>query len=161
MVSWNDVFSVVKKSAPILGDAIASSSPIAGVALTLISKAFGANKNDPEDLLNKINADPEYQLKLTKIEYDHEESLLNIQESDYKTEVDDRKDARQRQVDLHDWVPTILAIGFLINYAAIQFYCVMYTNDSTDIISARFQDVLIMIMSYYFGSMHKRNSNVS
>jgi hypothetical protein len=54
-----------------------------------------------------------------------------------------------------EFVPAFLAIGFLINYAAVQFYCVIHENAANDIISARFQDVLIMIISYYFGSSHK------
>lgn len=157
MVSWDDVFTTIKHVTPILGNAIASTNPVAGMAINLIAQAFGANKDDPEDILNKINSDPEYQVKLKKIEFTHEDVLVNSDVSNYKTEVEDRKDARKRQIDFQDWVPTFLAIGFLINYAVVQFYCVMHPSVN-DIISARFQDVLIMIMSYYFGSMHKKNN---
>jgi hypothetical protein len=156
MIGWDNVISTVKSVSPLLASAISSKNPVGGIALNLISQAFGANKNDPEDIINKINADPEYQLKLRKIEFEHEEALSKSELQIYKTETDDRKNARDRETTLHDWVPTFLAIGFLLNYAAIQFYCVMHGNTENDIISARFQDVLIMIMSYYFGSIHKK-----
>lgn len=155
---WDNLTDCIKKSSPLIASAISSTNPIAGMLISLISKTFGANKDDPQDIINKIYGDPEAEIKIKKLEFEHEESLINLQSEDYKTEVDDRKSARNREVSLHDWVPTILAIGFLINYAAIQFYCVLSNNNSNEIISARFQDVLIMIMSYYFGSMHKKNS---
>lgn len=155
-MSWADLTDKIKAYAPILGAAISVVNPAAGIATNLIASAFGADKTNPSDILSKIIADPEAALKLQKVQFDHIEALQQVNYENYKTEVDDRKDARDREKSLHDWVPTILAIGFLINYAAIQFYCVSNGTTENDIISARFQDVLIMIMSYYFGSMHKK-----
>lgn len=148
MVSWDDVFLLIKQVSPVLGNAIASKNPTGGMAINIISQTFGANKNDPEDILNKINADPEYHIKLKKIEFDHEEFLQN----------NNRTSSKRDGSTLFDWVPTFLAIGFLINYAAIQFYCVIHNGTETDIISARFQDVLIMIMSHYFWNTHNRKN---
>lgn len=154
-----DVVNKIKDITPSLAQAIASTNPISQVLYSAVTSIFGANKNDPTDLLAKINADPEAAIKLKKIEFDHQEEMAKINSETYKTEVEDRKNAREREINLHDWVPTILAIGFLINYAAIQFYCVTHQNQANDIISARFQDVLIMIISYYFGGIHKKISH--
>ncbi len=144
---------IVSKSAPLIGSLLGS--PLAGIGISWVANLFGADPMNTQDIIDKINADPEAALKLKTLEYQHQEMLENISASNYKTEVDDRKSAREREIALNDWVPTILAVGFLINYAIMQFYCVSHISAANDIISARFQDVLIMIVSYYFGSSHK------
>ncbi len=149
----DELGNIVSKSAPLLGTILGS--PLAGAAISLVSSTFGANPKDTQDILDKIRSDPEATLKLKTLEYNHFEEIQRIASVNYQTEVDDRKNAREREKTLHDYVPTILAVGFLVNYALIQFYCVTHPLTTNDIISARFQDVLIMIISYYFGSSHK------
>ena len=153
---------IVSKAEPLLANSLLS--PIAGLGMSLIANVFGADPKDTKDVITKILGDPEAEAKLKKLEYDHKEALENIQAVNYKTEVDDRRSARDLQSvlaqskSLQSWVPTILAVGFLINYALMQFYVVSHQSGANDIISARFQDVLIMIISYYFGSSHKKES---
>jgi hypothetical protein len=149
-MNLNDIIS---KSAPLLGTLLGS--PLAGIGISWIASLFGADPNNTQDIIDKITKDPESAIKLKALENQHEEELRKISVSNYQVEVDDRKNAREREIALHDNVPTVLAIGFLVCYAAIQFYCVIHTNSENDIISARFQDVLIMIISYYFGSSNK------
>lgn len=148
-----DLGNVVTKSAPLLGTVLGS--PLAGVGISLLGSLFGVDPKRTDKLVEAINNDPEAVIKLKTLENQHYETLMQIASQNYVTEVDDRKNAREREVALRDYVPTFLALGFLVNYAAIQFYCVTHSNSVNDVISARFQDVLIMIMSYYFGSSHK------
>lgn len=159
MISWNEITKVVEDAAPVLGAAISASNPVAGMAISLISQVFGANKNDTDDIFNKIHADPEYKLKLKKIEYDHQDALQTAANENYKIEVDDRKNARDLQIEAHSFIPTFLAIGFFITYAVIQAYCLTHLSQNTDIISARINDGLMLILSYYFGSNHKNSFN--
>lgn len=147
----NDIGNLISKTAPTIATALGG--PIAGTVVTLLENAFGVPK---EQLMDTISITPDAVLKLKTLEMQHCEELARINSTNYQTEVDDRKSARQREISLHDFVPSALAIGFLLNYAAIQFYCVTHNNTINDIISARFQDVLIMIISYYFGSTHKQ-----
>lgn len=144
---------IVSKSAPLLGGLLGS--PLAGIGIGWIADIFGADKTKVQDILEKVTSDPESVAKLKQIELQYQVELEKLSASNYSVEVDDRKNARAREISLHDWVPTILAIGFLVNYALMQFYVVMHPASAADIISARFQDVLIMIISYYFGSSHK------
>lgn len=144
---------IVSKSAPLLASMLGS--PLAGIGASWIANLFGADPKNTQDIIDKITRDPESDLKLKTLEYQHREELEKIAVSSYQVEVDDRKSAREREVSLHDYVPTILAVGFLINYALVQGYCVTHPGSVNDIISARFQDVLIMIVSYYFGSSHR------
>ncbi len=147
------IADTVKVSAPILGSVLGS--PAAGIGLSLLASMFHVEPDKAAELLQAIQSDPDSILKLKQIENQHATALARIASSDYQTEVDDRKSAREREMAIRGYVPTFLAIGFLLNYAAIQFYCVTHDTAAHDIISARFQDVLIMIMSYYFGSSHR------
>lgn len=150
------IANLVSKSAPLLGSLLGS--PLAGMGISLIANHFNVDPKQTDKLLEVLNADPETAIKLKTLEYHHQEVLQQLATINYQTEVDDRKSAREREKTIRDYVPTFLALGFLINYACIQFYCVSHGNAATDIISARFQDILIMIMSYYFGSSHKANN---
>lgn len=146
------IIGLIGTAAPVLGTVLGS--PAAGVGIGLLANLFGTDK-DPEKILASILGDPESLIKIKELELKHIEVLNQITAQNYATEVDDRKSARLREMTIKDYIPTILSIGFLLNYAAIQFYCVTHPTNAVDVISARFQDILIMIMSYYFGSSHK------
>ena len=147
-----NIASIVAKSAPLLGTVLGS--PLAGMGIGLLASHFGVKDNNLQNILDVLTQTPDTEVKLKQIEFDYKQILVQAVSENYKTEVDDRKDARAREIALHDHVPTILAIGFMVFYALIQFYCVTHNNSINDIISARFQDILIMIISYYFGSSH-------
>lgn len=149
LITFENFKSFVTNAAPILGTALGS--PFLGIATSLIADKFGVSAQDTEKLWETIKNDPESTIKLKQIENTHIEALQQIASNDYKTESMDRESARQ--ANLNSYIPSLLAVGFLFNYAFIQFYAVTH-NINSDIL-ARFHDVLIMIMSYYFGSSHK------
>lgn len=156
---WDDLSNLVKTSAPILGSAIASANPLAGIGISLISQVFGANKSDAKDIFDKIQSDSESVIKLRKIEYDHQEELQKIASTVIQTDADDRKDARNMSVQLHSYVPTVIAIGYCLTYLIIQFYCILHPQTNTDVISARLHDGLMMILAYFFGRNHDNMFN--
>lgn len=158
MRTWDELCNLVKTVAPVLGSAISSTNPLAGIGISLISHAFDANESDSNDIFNKIQYDPDATIKLKKIEYDHQEVLLKISSENFKTEVDDRKNARDMSVKLHNYVPTIIAIGYCLTYLVIQFYCIIHPQTNTDVISARLHDGLMMILAYFFGASHGKSS---
>ena len=151
-ITLEAIAKLVAKSAPNLASIMGS--PLAGIGISLLSGYFGLT-SDPDKILTELQTDPNAEAKLKQLEYEHAETLQRLQSNDYAIQTSDIQNARQRQITLRDWVPTVLAIGFLLSYASIQFYCVMHNDPNDDVISARFQDILIMIMSYYFGSSHK------
>lgn len=146
------LISVVGKAAPLLGTLLGS--PIAGIVLSIIASHFGVSK-DAGAILSALSSTPDADIQLKQLEDAHCEELAKLASTDYQTEVDDRKNAREREIETKDKVPTYLALGFLVVYAFMQAYCVSHSNATNDIISARFQDIMIMIVSYYFGSSHK------
>lgn len=143
--------------APILGSSLLG--PIGGVIGNLIANLFGGSTSNVDDLCSKISADPEAALKLKTLEFQHQDELAEINDKNYVAEVDDRKNARDMNEKLHDHMPNILAIAFLIIYALIQYMIVTHPSSSDDIISARVQDIFVMIISFYFGSAHRKLSN--
>lgn len=152
-VIGNDLIKIIGATAPLIASALGS--PGAGLVISVIEKALGIPSLSDDSLRDALKNDSTIPLKLKALEYEHREALERlVQELDNA----DRANARNREIELKGYVPTILAIGFLINYALIQVYCVTHTGSEIDIISARFQDVLIMIMSYYFGASHKGNT---
>lgn len=148
-----NLIKLVADVAPTLATVLGS--PVAGIAISLISSAFGLTSKKPEDIINAIQTTPNSQITLKQLEIEHSEELLKLATANYSTEVDDRKNARAREIALHDHVPAILAFLFVVCYAAVQLYCLIDPNTINDIISARLQDILIMVVSYYFGSSHK------
>jgi len=158
VISWDSVTNLIKEASPILGAAVSASNPLAGVAISLISHAFGANKDDPQDLLDKINGDPDFRIKLKKIELEHKSILAQANAENYKTEVEDRKSARTLQINTNSFIPTFLAIGYFFSYSLLQFYCLMHPAQTNDIICARLHDGFMIVLAYFFGSNHKQFS---
>lgn len=149
VIASSGLGTVVSKVAPVLGAVLGT--PLAGMGLSLLGNLFGLDAKNINGLVEAVEKNP---LEVKKLELAHLEALEAIASKNYEIEVDDRKSARAREINLKDHIPMLLSVGFLLNYAAIQFYCVTHPSNAIDIISARFQDVLIMIMSYYFGSSH-------
>lgn len=150
----SDLVPIVSKIAPSLGGALAG--PAGGIIGSLIATAFGSN--NPQDLLEKINSDPEAALKLKSLEYQHEDALAKLQSINYQTEVDDRKSARVMQSTTRSYMPAIIATAFVCIYAFIQYFVISNPGQQDDVISARVQDILVMIVSFYFGSSHRGNT---
>ncbi len=148
-----NLINAVKHAAPAFAGALAS--PAANIAISLLANAFGVT-GDVDTLALAITSDPVARAKLLMLENEHAEALAKLASADYATEVDDRKSARLREISLHDHVPFILACAFLVIYALVQFTAVFYPAPSEDIISARVQDIMVMIVSYFFGSTNRK-----
>jgi hypothetical protein len=151
MAGWIDV---IASKAPLLGAVLGS--PVAGIGLSLLANAFGVSTTDVDSISRAVLSNPDADRKLAEIEATHSIALAQLVSADYATEVDDRKNARLREVTLHDHVPFILAIIFVVIYALVQFTAVFYPTPGEDLISARVQDIMVMIIGYFFGSSAKQ-----
>jgi hypothetical protein len=152
--------AIIQKGVPILGAAL-TGNPLTVAAM--IANAFNANPSDPQDIINKINLDPNSQIKLLELQQTHEIELTKLAlQADIENNKD-RASARQREVEMakagqRDWMPSILAVGFLLIYATVQLYIIMEPGVQDDVISARMQDVLMVIIAFYFGSSSSSRS---
>lgn len=149
----DDVTNFVSKAAPLLGAVLGS--PLASVGISLLSGLFNVDKADTDKLLQTMQGDPDAILKIKTLENQHQEALLSIQSQTYAVEVDDRKSAREMEVSTKSNMPHYLALAFLLIYFTIQICAINHPGQQDDIISARVQDIMVMIVSFYFGSAHK------
>lgn len=105
----------VSKAAPLLGTALGS--PLAGIAISLISSVFGGASNDPDDLLKRISADPEAALKLKQLQLTHEKELKQIALDEYQAQLGDLQNARAAKIATEqytgkkDWIITFLVLA--------------------------------------------------
>ena len=76
----SEIAPILMKASPLLADALGS--PIAGMALTLVSNAFGTDPKNPQDLVSKVLENlPDATNKLNDLESQHSseiKSALNI-----------------------------------------------------------------------------------
>ena len=160
---FDDIKKVVSKAAPLLGSAISATNPLAGVAISLLGNAFGVEGNNKKDILKRIKSDPEAALKLQKIEHDHVESLKRIAAENYKTEVEDRKDARETSVKSSKkyrsflrWFAALVTVGFFCISAALMFVPLVDINPSEKEFIAMLVGVLVSkwqtIVDFFYGS---------
>ena len=85
---------ILKALAPKLVDVVASSNPVAGTVLKMATKKLGMPDNStPEQIEEEIERNPEKASLISDVE--QQVKMMNIKLEAYKTEVDDRKDARE------------------------------------------------------------------
>jgi len=144
----------LKQIAPTI--ATAMGGPLAGMAVSAISKAIGVDEKDVGDLINnnKLTADQIAQVKLAEIELQKQAQELGLNFE--KLAVDDRKSAREMQATTRSIVPPILAATVTLGFFGILVMMLLDKVDSNN------PAILMMlgslgtawtgIIAYYFGS---------
>jgi hypothetical protein len=144
----------LKQIAPTI--ATAMGGPLAGMAVSAISKAIGVDEDKVSDLIkdNKLTADQIAQVKLAEIELQKQANELGLNFA--KLEVDDRKSARDMQVATRSWIPPLLAAAVTMGFFGILAMMLLGKVDSNN------PAILMMlgslgtawtgIIAYYFGS---------
>jgi len=145
--------SWLEQVAPTIATALGG--PLAGLAVTAISKAIGISEDDVEKTMNagKMSSDQIAQLKLAELEFQKSTQELGLNFE--KLAADDRASARNMQVATKSWIPGALALGITIGFFGILLY--MMTGNVTPS-----NELLVMlgslgtawtgVVGYYFGS---------
>jgi len=144
----------LKQIAPTVATALGG--PLAGMAVSAISKAIGVDEDKVQDMIssNKLNADQVAQLKLAEIELakQAQEVGLNFE----KLAVDDRKSAREMQATTRSMMPPILAsavtVGFFGIVVMMFFNQVDSNNPAILMMLGSLGTAWTGIIAYYFGS---------
>lgn len=144
----------LKQIAPTVATALGG--PLAGMAVSAISKAIGVDEDKVQDLIsnNKLTSDQISQLKLAEIELQKQAQELGLNFE--KLAVEDRKSAREMQAATRSLVPPALAGAVTVGFFAILVMMLLGTVDSNN------PAILMMlgslgtawtgIIAYYFGS---------
>jgi hypothetical protein len=144
----------LKQIAPTI--ATAMGGPLAGMAVSAISKAIGVDEEKVGELIanNKLTAEQIAQVKIAEIELQKQANELGLNFE--KLAVDDRKSAREMQATTRSIVPPLLAAIVTVGFFGILVMMLMGTVESDN------PPILMMlgslgtawtgIIAYYFGS---------
>lgn len=144
----------LKQIAPTIATALGG--PLAGMAVSAISKAIGVDPDKVDDLIsnNKLSAEQIAQLKLAEIELQRQAQELGLNFEKLANE--DRKSARDMQTATKSIVPPALAVAITLGFFGILVMMLLGRVDSNN------PAILMMlgslgtawtgIVAYYFGS---------
>jgi hypothetical protein len=144
----------LKQIAPTI--ATAMGGPLAGMAVSAISKAIGVEPEKVGDLIynNKLTAEQIAQVKIAEIELQKQANELGLNFE--KLSVEDRKSAREMQAATRSIVPPALAAIVTVGFFGIMVMMLLGKVDSNN------PAILMMlgslgtawtgIIAYYFGS---------
>ena len=144
----------LKQVAPTIATALGG--PLAGMAVSAISKAIGVDEGKVNDLIsnNKLNADQIAQIKIAEIELQKQAQELGLNFE--KLAVDDRKSAREMQAATRSIVPPALAgtitLGFFGILGMMLFGQVDGNNPTILMMLGSLSTAWTGIIAYYFGS---------
>jgi hypothetical protein len=144
----------LKQIAPTI--ATAMGGPLAGMAVSAISKAIGVDPDKVSDMIagNKLSAEQIAQVKIAEIELQKQAQELGLNFE--KLEVEDRKSAREMQATTRSIVPPILAglvtIGFFGILGMMLFGKVDSNNPAVLMMLGSLGTAWTGIIAYYFGS---------
>lgn len=143
--------------APTLATALGG--PMAGAAVAALSKKFLGKENGTEEELAAViaGASPEVLLKLKEIEIEFKAHMAELGVELEKLEVDDRKDARARQIATKDPIPNILAIiivaALMIMMGLMFSYTVPVANQAAfHNLLGILEGAVLSVMNFEFGS---------
>ena len=144
----------LKQIAPTI--ATAMGGPLAGMAVSAISKAIGVDPDKVGDLIssNKLSAEQIAQVKMAEIELQKQAQELGLNFE--KLSVEDRKSARDMQAATRSIVPPALAaiitVGFFGILGMMLFGKVDGTNPTILMMLGSLSTAWTGIIAYYFGS---------
>ena len=144
----------LKQIAPTIATALGG--PLAGMAVSAVSKAIGVDEKEVGDLIasNKLNADQVAQIKIAEIELAKQAQELGLNFE--KLAVDDRKSAREMQATTRSMMPPILAgavtLGFFAIMTLMFFNKVDSNNPAILMMLGSLGTAWTGIIAYYFGS---------
>ena len=147
--------SWLEQVAPTIATALGG--PLAGLAVTAISKVLGVDEKDVQGVIDtgKMSADQIAQIKIAEIEFQKSTQELGL---NFETlAVDDRKSARDMQISTHSFVPAILSVLVVTAWGIIQYFLL------THVIATEMREIIIrilgtldaalmLVLSFYFGS---------
>ena len=137
------------------GIATALGGPLAGIAVSAISKALGIDEKDVQKTIvtGKLSADQLASLKQAELELQAKAQELGLNFE--KLATDDRKSAREMQTATKSIVPAILAIGVTIGFFGILIGLMtdnVTKSDALLLMLGSLGTAWTAIVSFYFGS---------
>ena len=132
------------------------SGPLAGLAVTAVSKLFGVQPTEVKSMIdnNKLSADQIALLQLEEIRFREQTQALGLNFE--QLAVEDRKSARDMQVSTQSFVPPLLSILVTAGFFGILSYLLinptMNPNPTILVMLGSLGTAWIQIIAFFFGS---------
>ena len=157
---------VVEKFSPVVAKLLPP--PFGTLVSYGLEVLFNAQHGNTQDLIDKINSDPDAAGKIQQFELEHQDLVEKLESSDYQASLLDTQSARERELKSEeitgkfDWVQHTCALIVVIGFFATCFTIEVKKVDQAD------HDILYMLLGilgtvftqiyqYYFGSSNKRS----
>jgi len=137
------------------GIATALGGPLAGLAVTAISKALGVDEKDVQSTIEsgKLTSDQLASIKQAELELQKQANELGLDFE--KLAVDDRKSARDMQTATHSFIPPVLSILVTIGFFGILIGLMtdhVVKSDALLLMLGSLGTAWTGIIAFYFGS---------
>jgi hypothetical protein len=143
----------LKTIAPTIATALGG--PLAGMAVSAVSKAIGCDPEEVQDIISsgKLNAEQVASIQLAELELKKQAQSMNLDFA--KLIAEDKKSARDMQIATRSWIPPVMALGVTCGFFGILFglmYGQIQHAPQIDIMLGSLGTAWTGIISFYFGS---------
>jgi hypothetical protein len=168
-MDWKDIGrSLISQGAPLLGGLVGG--PAGAAAGKMVAGLFGADPDNPDEVMNAIQGDPEAMAKIRRFEQKHQEKLQELQLEETKAFLADVDSARQREAaivaatgekDTHLYILAYIVVGAFFALTAFLAYgqmspawggANMSENPLIMMIVGGVIAGFTQVLSYFFGS---------
>lgn len=147
---------LLKSLAPTI--ASAAGGPMAGMAVKMAAKKLGlpdtATANEIEDLIER---EPDKAVMVREADKEFKDYIreMEIDLESFKTEVEDRKDARENFAT--DWTPKVFSVLTLLLYGAFVMIVTLMPHDQNDetiisLVLGQLSGILGTAAAFFYGS---------
>ncbi|MAW81073.1 MAG: hypothetical protein CMI63_12620 [Parvularcula sp.] len=147
----------IARTAPSLARALGG--PLAGAAVEQLSRAiFGDAAVDEEALADALAAaTPEQLLAIKKAEQDFQLALRRAGIEELRIDAADRASARERQIKMNDWTPSVLGAFVILGFFAVLGFMVAKklpagAETEFSIMLGALATMTAAVVNYFFGS---------
>ena len=135
--------------------ATALGGPLAGMAVSAVSKAIGCTPEEVQNVISsgKLDATQVAALQMAELELKKQAQAMNLDFE--KLANDDRKSARDMQAVTRSFIPPLLAVGVTLGFFGILFglmYGQIAHAPQIDIMLGSLGTAWTGIIAFYFGS---------
>jgi cation transporter-like permease len=143
----------LKTLAPTIATALGG--PLAGMAVSAVSKAIGCDPDEVQDIISsgKLTAEQVASIQLAELELKKQAQSMNLDFA--KLIAEDKQSARDMQIATKSWIPALLAVFVTIGFFGILLGLMtehFKTSDALMLMLGSLATAWTGVMAFYFGS---------
>lgn len=155
-INFDGVKKIIAAVAPTLATALGG--PLAGMAVKTIAAGLGKPDASEQEIAEMVaSGDPQTLLRLREIDTEFQKHMASLDVDLERIAAEDRSNARQREIQLRDYTPSILASTITIGFFGTLSFMLMHGKPDTGgdallVMLGSLGTAWAGVVSYYFGS---------